>query len=41
MLLPTNAKTLLELLTRGKVEFLAMKATAKKDEFELLVRVKP
>jgi len=41
MLLPTNSKTMLDLLTRGKVEILSMKATTRKDEFELTVKVKP
>jgi hypothetical protein len=38
--LPINVKTLLDLLNRGRIEFLGMKTTDKRDEFDLVVRVK-
>ena len=41
MLLPTNLKTILELIQRNRLEILSMKATREKDKFELLVKVKP
>jgi len=40
MVLPTNLKTLLDLIQRNRLEILSMKATSERDKFELLVRVR-
>jgi hypothetical protein len=41
MLLPTTIKSILELIQKNKIEILSMKATNARDQFEILVRVKP
>jgi len=41
MLLPTDVSTLLSLLQVKKIEVVSVRATNKKDHYELLVRVKP
>lgn len=39
-ILPSSTKSLLDLLHRNKIELLGMKTTDKRDEYELVIRVK-